>query len=83
MMVALGKEPSSEYKENLHQVGAEGSGGCWPGPPKAVSGLEQAVEQNAPLMGSPGSSSCMYHGLLNLPLYTDVQKGGRIIKAEY
>lgn len=39
MMVALGKEPSSEYKENLHQVGAEGSGGCWPGPPKAVSGL--------------------------------------------
>lgn len=39
MMVALGKEPSSEYKENLHQVGAEGSGGCWPGPPKAASGL--------------------------------------------
>lgn len=23
MMVALGREPSSEYKENLHKVGAE------------------------------------------------------------
>lgn len=45
--------------------------------------LGLAVEQNAPLMGSPGSSSRTYRVLFDLSLHTDVQKGWRIIKAEY
>lgn len=40
MMVALGREPSSEYKENLHKVPAGGSSGC----PKASPGVFLILE---------------------------------------